>query len=113
MKSSATLDYTPSPGDRQDTTVNVSTIPSSCGCSVGSKALMTETKGEEHERLQRRTSDLKREHADLDRDRTPLSQDAHDQHSENLRRHNSDLAAHKQRPDDKTHVAHEPMTLLD
>ena len=58
---------------------------------------MTKTKREEHERLQKRTDELKEDHAALDRDRTPFNQDDHDEHTANLRKHQGDLAAHKGR----------------
>jgi hypothetical protein len=58
---------------------------------------MTETKRDEHERLQKRTDELKEDHAALDRELTPFNQPDHDEHSANLRKHQGDLAAHKRR----------------
>jgi hypothetical protein len=58
---------------------------------------MTETKGEEHKRLQARTDALKKEHAGLSLDRTPFDQAAHDEHTERLRKHKNDLAKHQRR----------------
>jgi hypothetical protein len=61
---------------------------------------MSETKRDEHDRLQKRTDDLHDEHADLALDRTPYNQADHDLHNENLRKHLHDLADHKARPED-------------
>jgi hypothetical protein len=63
---------------------------------------MTETKREEHDRLQKRTEKLKQEHADLSRDRTPFNQADHDRHTDNLHQHKKDLAAHKGRKPDES-----------
>lgn len=58
---------------------------------------MTETKREEHKRLQDRTDALKKEHADLSRERTPFDQADHDEHTEHLRKHKDDLTKHQHR----------------
>jgi hypothetical protein len=58
---------------------------------------MVETKRQEHDRLQRRTDELKQEHADLSRDTTPFNQADHDGHQKNLREHKKHLADHKLR----------------
>ena len=60
---------------------------------------MAETKREEHERLQRKTDELKQEHADLSLDVTPFDQADHDRHTDNLRAHQEDLTVHKTRQD--------------
>jgi DNA repair exonuclease SbcCD ATPase subunit len=62
---------------------------------------MTETKRQEHERLQQRTDQLKKDHADLARVRAPFNQADHDRHTRNLRQHQHDLADHKARGDDE------------
>jgi hypothetical protein len=62
---------------------------------------MTETKREEHDRLQERTDELKQEHADLALHKTPYNQADHDRHNDKLQRHRDDLAAHKRRDEDK------------
>lgn len=56
---------------------------------------------EEHERLQKRTDELKQEHADLSREKTPFNQADHDRHTEHLRQHRKDLADHKMRDEDE------------
>jgi hypothetical protein len=58
---------------------------------------MTETKRDEHKRLQDRTDALKKEHAGLSRDRAPFDQADHDEHTEHLRKHKDDLAKHQRR----------------
>jgi hypothetical protein len=60
---------------------------------------MTETKQQEHVRLQRRTDELKREHAALSRHRAPFNQTDHDKHVIDLAAHKVSLSAHKARPD--------------
>jgi len=60
---------------------------------------MTETKQQEHVRLQRRTDELKREHAALSRRLTPFNQTDHDKHVIDLAAHKVSLGAHKARPD--------------
>jgi len=60
---------------------------------------MTETKQQEHVRLQRRTEELKRQHAALSRRRAPFNQTDHDKHSVQLAVHKAILRAHKARPD--------------
>lgn len=62
---------------------------------------MAETKREEHERLQKRTAELKEDHAALDRDLTPFNRADHDEHLANLRKHKGDLAAHRRRQDEE------------
>ena len=61
---------------------------------------MSETKRDEHERLQQKTEELKQDHADLSLDVTPFNQADHDEHNDDLRRHQEDLAAHQRREDD-------------
>jgi hypothetical protein len=61
---------------------------------------MAGTKQEEHDRLQKRTDQLKAEHEGLSRDRMPFNQADHDRHNKNLRKHKEDLAAHKNRSAD-------------
>jgi len=56
-----------------------------------------ETKADAHTRLQKRTEALTREHAALSKDRAPFNQADHDRHSDNLREHKEQLAAHKKR----------------
>jgi hypothetical protein len=56
-----------------------------------------ETRPEEHERLQKRTDELKRQHADLALDTTPFNKADHDKHTADLRQHHRDLEEHKQR----------------
>ena len=58
---------------------------------------MTETKREEHDRLQHKTDELKKQHADLSLDRTPFDQAAHDEHTAKLAQHRRDLEEHKAR----------------
>jgi hypothetical protein len=58
---------------------------------------MAESQIDEHARLQRRTNELMREHAALDRAVAPFNQSDHDEHTEHLRQHKSDLAAHRHR----------------
>jgi len=60
---------------------------------------MTETKRQEHLRLQRRTDELQREHAALSRRRAPFNQADHDKHSAALAEHKVILGVHKARPD--------------
>jgi hypothetical protein len=60
---------------------------------------MTETKREEHKRLQEVTEELKKEHAALDRHTTPFNRADHNRHTENLRKHKRNLAAHRKRTD--------------
>jgi hypothetical protein len=62
---------------------------------------MTETKREEHERLKKKTDELKQDHADLSRDRTPFNKTDHDRHTERLRQHRKELADHKTRDEDE------------
>jgi hypothetical protein len=64
---------------------------------------MTETKQDEHRRLQKRTDQLKAQHADLSRKRTPFDKANHDRHAENLHKHKQELAAHKAREEDPSH----------
>ena len=40
-----------------------------------------ETRQEEHQRLQKRTDELKHDHEDLSLDRTPFNQADHDEHT--------------------------------
>jgi hypothetical protein len=67
---------------------------------------MAENKQETHDRLQKRTDELKADHENISRDRTPFDQADHDRHNKNLRQHKKDLAAHKIRsgstPDPET-----------
>ena len=58
---------------------------------------MTETKRQAHERLQKRTDELKGEHAALDRAVTPFNQADHDRHTADLKKHKADLKKHQQR----------------
>ena len=64
---------------------------------------MTETKQDEHRRLQKRTDQLKAQHADLSRNRTPFNKANHARHAENLQKHKEELAAHKAREEDSSH----------
>ena len=56
-----------------------------------------ESRREEHERLQKRTEELKVEHEGLSRDRTPFNKADHDAHYANLRKHAGDLKDHRER----------------
>lgn len=56
-----------------------------------------ETRREEHQRLQKRTDELKQEHEDLSLDRTPFNQSDHDEHTADLRKHAEDLKDHRDR----------------
>jgi hypothetical protein len=58
-----------------------------------------ESRQEEHERLQKRTDELKRKHADLALDIAPFNKADHDEHTADLRKHHRDLEAHKHRQD--------------
>ena len=60
---------------------------------------MAESRRDEHDRLQKRTDELKEEHAALDRDRVPFDQGDHDRHGEDLREHGEDLRRHRRRED--------------
>jgi hypothetical protein len=53
-----------------------------------------ETLAEEHQRLRRRTEELKEDHTALARDRRPFDQAEHDAHNADLATHKRDLAAH-------------------
>jgi chromosome segregation ATPase len=73
----------------------------------------TETVDEEHDRLQRRTGELKREHAALSRGLTPFDQADHDLHNENLRKHRADLGEHKRRAENERPVRQLPPHLAE
>ena len=59
--------------------------------------MASETKRDEHQRLQKRTDQLKHEHEDLALDRTPFNQADHDEHTAELRQHSKDLKEHRER----------------
>ncbi|MEO8076282.1 MAG: hypothetical protein ABI818_08150 [Acidobacteriota bacterium] len=67
---------------------------------IKGEASVSETKAEEHQRLEERTGELQKQHEALDRDRTPFNQQDHDRHAANLARHQRDLLDHQSRPDD-------------
>jgi hypothetical protein len=54
-----------------------------------------ETKCDEHERLLKRTAELRDEHAALSLDQKPFNQSEHDRHSEALATHKKDLITHR------------------
>jgi hypothetical protein len=56
-----------------------------------------DTRRGEHQRLQKRTDELKHEHDELALNRTPFNQADHDGHSAELRKHSEDLRKHRQR----------------
>ena len=56
-----------------------------------------ETKRDEHQRLQKRTDELKHEHDALALDRTPFDKADHDEHTADLRKHSDDLKQHRRR----------------
>jgi hypothetical protein len=56
---------------------------------------MTETKQQEHDRLLRRTEELREEHASLGLDKKPFDQAEHNEHNKHLAQHRSDLAEHR------------------
>jgi hypothetical protein len=60
----------------------------------------SETKAEEHHRLEGRTGELQKEHEALDLNRTPFDQPDHDRHAADLARHQRDLVRHRARADD-------------
>lgn len=53
----------------------------------------------EHERLQKRTEELKNDHAGLALDRTPFNKTDHDEHMKNLAKHKEDIQRHQKRKD--------------
>ena len=61
---------------------------------------MTESKRDEHERLQQRTNELTGEHDALALHRKRFSKAEHDDHSADLVRHKDDLDRHRKRPPD-------------
>jgi hypothetical protein len=61
---------------------------------------MTETKREEHDRLQHRTEELRQDTADLSLEQTPFNEADHVRHRRNLADHKADLVAHRLRTDD-------------
>jgi len=67
--------------------------------SAYSWTMRRETRQQEHERLQKRTDELKREHADLALDIAPFNKTDHDAHTADLRQHQHDLGEHKERKD--------------
>jgi hypothetical protein len=60
----------------------------------------SETKAQEHQRLEQRTGELQQQHEALDLNRTPFDQPDHDRHAADLARHQRDLVRHRARPDD-------------
>ena len=61
---------------------------------------MSESKRDEHARLQRRTHDLEQEHDDLGLDRKRFDKAEHDQHTRDLQKHKVDLEQHRRRAPD-------------
>jgi hypothetical protein len=61
---------------------------------------VAETRKDEHDRLQRRTDELKSEHHDLALDQRPYDQAEHDAHTANLKKHKADLLRHQNRRED-------------
>jgi len=62
---------------------------------------MTETKQEEHDRLQHRTDELRQATTDLSLEHTPFNEADHERHRRNLADHKADLAAHRLRAEDE------------
>ena len=58
-----------------------------------------ETKRDEHQRLQKRTDELKDDHDGLALNRTPFNKADHDEHTADLRKHSDDLKEHRRRLD--------------
>jgi hypothetical protein len=58
----------------------------------------TESKEQEHHRLQERTDELQAEHEALSPAKKPFSKTEHDEHSADLAQHKTDLAGHRKRP---------------
>jgi hypothetical protein len=65
---------------------------------------MAESKLDEQGRLRRRTDELPREHVALDREISPFNQADHDEHTEHLRPHKSDLATRRIDPSTPVHA---------
>jgi hypothetical protein len=59
---------------------------------------MSESRADEHERLLRRTNELREQTANLDRAVTPFDQAAHERLNAALEQHLADLAAHRHTP---------------
>lgn len=69
---------------------------------------MAETKDQASQRLQKRSHQLQSDHAALEQAGRPFSEAEHQRLREDLHKHNEDLAAYRQMPDDSRPPTDEP-----